>query len=1486
MQRRLFLGALLTLLPIISHAQLTISTNTLAPALGAYDQFYLPGPVDEATGAMTFTGNPNVASGDNDILTYVAGDKASKGQSFTTGPNPAGYTISSVTIRHILWTNFLANGTFMNIPSGSTFPFRFGTMTGANITSILDTNATYSGSGFNLGGTGGTGIYFTFDLSSAGLATLAPNTTYFFELASTANPPYFELHNTQTNATSYTNGTAFYGDTTASLDQSGVVNLPPFGGEFAFVAKLAAVGAPTVTATVNPSGASSGQAFTVTATVTPGVGTVTNVSLDLSAIGGSAAANLVLSNANVYTNTFSVPAGAPQGGAYLNVTAKDNTPLSGSFGVLFTVLPSGRIWTGGSSVDNNWSSSANWQGNLAPSLSGNSLIFAGTTRPTPNMDNNYSVSGLVFSNTAGGFTINSSNGSTLTNGNGGIVNNSASTQTLNVPVVLSAAQSFNLAAGNLTLNSNVTGGAAITLGGTGTLSLASPGTSAIGNLRLSSGQLNVTAGTVNVTETSGALTRVESNATVTVSGGSLNIAGGGGWFPIGVTAGATGAVLVAGGTISISNNYGTQVGNEAGAGILTINSGTYINNDTLPVGFMVGENGSMGGIVNLNGGVLAVNLILAHSAGGNFYFNGGTLKPLFNNAGFWNNASTLIASVRNGGAVVDTSGFNVTIGQPLLHSTVPGDNATDGGLTKIGNGTLILSGGYQYTGPNNVLGGALSLSTASGVPAGGGDLVVGNATLTLDSSSGPSMPAGNVSLDSGASLTISDNPSANAINGTGNLLVQTNTTLSLNYGPVTGNPTTAAINVTGSASVTGTNNVINIAGNGFVTGQFPLIKYGAGSLASISGFKLGALPAGVNAALVNNTGNQSVDLNITFVGQTLTWYGATNGVVLASWDINADTNWNQGGAKYLEYNGNTFGDLVTFDDTLFNDGIHPPATNVVLTTALHPSQLTMNNSSFPYEFSGPGSLAGPGPLTLNGANSVTLTTSNNYTGGTFINAGTLIITNDNELGTNSASVTLNGGTLQAAASIASARTVALTGASTLDVVPGATAQLSGGISGTGNLTLSDSGTVTLSSATTSTTGNLRVSSGQLNITAGTVNVTETSGTLTRIENNATVTVSGGGTLNISGGGGWFPIGVTGSATGAVMVAGGTISISNNYGTQVGNESGAGILTINSGTYINNDTLPVGFLIGESGSMGGTVNLNGGVLAVNLVVAHNAGGNFYFNGGTLKPLFNNAGFWNNAASLTASVRNGGAVVDTSGFNITIAQPLVHSSLAGDNALDGGLLKIGNGRLTLNGTNTFTGPTVVNGGTLAGIGTVAGALANNATLLPGTGGAGALIVNGNITLNAGSTNTFSVNGTSLTKSSVTAGGSVSYGGLLNIVPGGTFTAGQQFQLFSGTGATNAGNFASIAGSPGSGLAFRFTNGVLSVIATGPSGPAHITNSFSAGTLSLSWPSGQGWRLQTGTNLASSNWVYATDSSVSSTNIAVDTTKPTVFYRLAYP
>jgi autotransporter-associated beta strand protein len=217
-------------------------------------------------------------------------------------------------------------------------------------------------------------------------------------------------------------------------------------------------------------------------------------------------------------------------------------------------------------------------------------------------------------------------------------------------------------------------------------------------------------------------------------------------------------------------------------------------------------------------------------------------------------------------------------------------------------------------------------------------------------------------------------------------------------------------------------------------------------------------------------------------------------------------------------------------------------------------------------------------------------------------------------------------------------------------------------------------------------------------------------------------------------------------------------------------------------------------------------------------------------------------------------------------------------------------VSSGTLLVNGS-TSTGAVTVNGGTLGGTGTIGGAVTVNSggTLAPGAG-IGTLTISGNLTLNAGSTNAFEVDGTGPANDMVAAGASVTYGGVLNIVPTGTFSSGQTFTLFSGGGAASASNFSSIAGSPGSGLGFTFTNGVLSVVTTGPSGPATITNSVSGGVLSLSWPAGQGWRLQMQTNSLATglgtNWTYITDGSLSSTNITIDPSKPTVFYRLANP
>ena len=239
------------------------------------------------------------------------------------------------------------------------------------------------------------------------------------------------------------------------------------------------------------------------------------------------------------------------------------------------------------------------------------------------------------------------------------------------------------------------------------------------------------------------------------------------------------------------------------------------------------------------------------------------------------------------------------------------------------------------------------------------------------------------------------------------------------------------------------------------------------------------------------------------------------------------------------------------------------------------------------------------------------------------------------------------------------------------------------------------------------------------------------------------------------------------------------------------------------------------------------------------------------------------------------------------------------------------KIGAGTQTLAGTNTYTGATVVSNGTLlvngslaggsavtvaggilGGSGTIGGATAVNGTLSPGTNGNGTLTVGGALTLNPNSTNTFAVNGSTLSNTAVVLGAGVTYGGTLNIVPSGAFTAGQTFTLFSGAGAASAGNFAGITGSPGGSLNFSFTNGVLSV-ASPVTSPATLTNTITGSTLALSWPAGQGWRLVSQTNSLSTGfnpnpaaWRTVTGVSGNSATISIDSNQPAVFYRLVNP
>ena len=147
----------------------------------------------------------------------------------------------------------------------------------------------------------------------------------------------------------------------------------------------------------------------------------------------------------------------------------------------------------------------------------------------------------------------------------------------------------------------------------------------------------------------------------------------------------------------------------------------------------------------------------------------------------------------------------------------------------------------------------------------------------------------------------------------------------------------------------------------------------------------------------------------------MTWNGTNS-----DWDINTTFNWKDSLSSpsvYKQYGTtNIYGDVVTFDDTLSN----PSQTSINLTTTLRPTVVNLSAASTTYGFGGSGKLSGGSFLNVSGGATVTISTANDYTGGSTLSAGTVLVGNDAALG--AGTVTLAGAVL--ASDSAAPRTLA------------------------------------------------------------------------------------------------------------------------------------------------------------------------------------------------------------------------------------------------------------------------------------------------------------------------------------------------------------------------------------------------------------------------------------------------------------------------------
>ena len=292
-------------------------------------------------------------------------------------------------------------------------------------------------------------------------------------------------------------------------------------------------------------------------------------------------------------------------------------------------------------------------------------------------------------------------------------------------VTMTGAGTINTNGNALTIGGSITGAGALTKTGASDLTLS--------NANTFTGTTTVSAGKVvmahalalqnsSYTTTGSNGTTIGLDVTSGLSSGNLTLGGLAGAVNLvsAFTAGFTGTVtqLTLNPQAGISNIYSAAIANGSMALIKT-GVGTQV----------FASNNSYSGTTTITAGILNANASAAlgnGSATNTLVFNGGTLQA----AAAITSAATRGVTM-TGTGIIDTNNFEISIA---------GNITGPGGLTKIGIGTLTLSGANTYTGATTVNGGTLlingSTSNTSLVTVGingtlgGTGTVGGNTTIS------------------------------------------------------------------------------------------------------------------------------------------------------------------------------------------------------------------------------------------------------------------------------------------------------------------------------------------------------------------------------------------------------------------------------------------------------------------------------------------------------------------------------------------------------------------------------------------------------------------------------------------------------------------------------------------------------------------------------------------------------------------------------------
>ncbi|MFK0378096.1 autotransporter-associated beta strand repeat-containing protein [Pandoraea sp. NPDC090278] len=494
-------------------------------------------------------------------------------------------------------------------------------------------------------------------------------------------------------------------------------------------------------------------------------------------------------------------------------------------------------------------------------------------------------------------------------------------------------------------------------------------------------------------------------------------------------------------------------------------------------------------------------------------------------------------------------------------------------------------------------------------------------------------------------------------------------------------------------------------------------SFGTGSL-TVNGGAMQAASAGLTITLPTALGTNGLSVSGT---NPLTLGGVVSGTGSVS----------LGGTGSLSlsgintYSGGTFltsGTLVAGSSTAFGSGTVQVSGTTGVLDASAPvsltntiaigggSTLTLGGSA---ALTLSGLIGGSGSLAKQGAQTVTLTGANTFSGGVNVVAGTLALSGAGSLQIGGTPLALSGAGAVFDMSAANGdRTVSglsgvgntqiALGANNLTLGSSANSTFAGAIGGTGGIVKTNANTQTLSGANTFT-GGTRINAGGIALGAG--------GSLAST-----------GAVSLLGGGTTFDISQASAQTiGALSgIANTSVALGNNALTfgDATNQTFAGAFTGSGGSLVKQGT-GVMTLTGTS-TAGGGINVRAGTLTLQGAAFANA------------PPLALTGSTSTLDLSTAANMTFGALSGVSGSTVLIGNQTLTVGDAGNTTFGGtisgtgGLVKQGTGSLLLSGPQTFTGGIDVAAGRLALQGNNALAGSNVVTLADGAtfdiGGAG--------------------------------------------------------------------------------------------------------------------------------------------------------------------